>query len=72
MHLELLSAVYRDSSIVPISCEVQEVEDLDYFAQKYVDRMQQLMLEVKGEVVFPSLGLFDTGMFALNYRKFYS
>ena len=72
VHLELLSLVYKESSIVPISCEIQENDDRDYLTQRYVDQMQHLIIEVKGEIVFPLIGLFDCGMFALNYRKFYS
>ena len=71
VHLELLSLVYEESSIVPVFCHIEEDDGRDYLTQKYVDQVELLMLNVKGEVVFPLIRLFDCGMFALNYRKFY-
>ena len=72
VHLELLSLVYKESSIVPVSCHIDEDDGRDYLTQKYVDQVEHLRLDVKGEIVFPLIRLFDSGMFALNYRKFYS
>lgn len=72
LHLELLSLVYEESSIRPVSCHIEEDDGRDYLAQKYVDQVEGLMLHVKGEVIVPLLGLFNCKMFTLNYRKFYS
>lgn len=72
LHLELLSLVYEESSICPVSCHIEDDDGRDYLAQKYVDEVEHLMLQVKGEVIFPLLGLFNCKMFTMNYRKFYS
>ncbi len=72
VHLELLALIYEESSIVPVSCHIEEDDGRDYLTQKYVDQVETLMMKVKGEVVFPMIRLFDCGMFALNYRRFYS
>jgi hypothetical protein len=72
-YLELLSIVYAESSIQPVSVHVSESDDFeDYLTHKYAEVVKSLFLEVKGEVIFPLIGLYDTGMFALNYRQFYS
>lgn len=70
--LELLTHVYKESSIVPVACQLEKSNKRDFLTQKYIDQVEPLMLEVKGEVVLPTIPLFDCGMFALNYRKFYS
>jgi len=70
-YLALLSLVYEESSIIPISLEERELESQDYLTRKYMDLVTPMILEVKGEVVFP-LGLYDSEMIVLNYRKFYS
>ncbi len=72
LHLALLSLVYEESSICPVSCHIEEDDGRDYLTQKYVNEVEHLMLQVKGEVIFPLLGLFNCKMFTLNYRKFYS
>ena len=72
LHLELLSLVYEESSIRPVSCSIEDDDGRDYLTQKYVNEVEHLMLKIKGEVIFPLLGLFNCKMFTLNYRKFYS
>jgi hypothetical protein len=72
LHLELLALMYGESSIVPVSCHIEEDDGRDYLTQKYVDHVENLMMRVKGEVVFPMISLFDCKMFVLNYRKFYT
>ena len=71
-YLELLSLTYEESSILPVLLEVKKTDDQDYLSQKYIDLVEPLMLEVKGEVIFPEIDLFDSHMIVLNYRKFYS
>ncbi len=71
--MELLSLVYGESEITPVAVEFDEMgEEEDYLTQKYRDQVSPLFLEVAGEIVFPLPGLFDSDMFILNYRKFYS
>jgi thioredoxin-related protein len=71
--MELLSLVYGESEITPIAVDLEEKGDEeDYLTQKYRDQVSPLFLEVSGEIVFPLPGLFDSDMFILNYRKFYS
>jgi hypothetical protein len=71
VHLELLALTYEESSIRPVSCHIEEDDGRDYLTQKYVDQVEDLMLHIKGEVIFPVLGLFNCKMFTMNYRKFY-
>ena len=70
--LELLSVIYAESSILPVSVQERDLDSEDYLSQKYLDVMEPLKLEVKGEFIFPLMGLFDSKMFVLNYQKFYS
>jgi hypothetical protein len=72
LHLELLSLVYAESSICPVSCSIEEDDGRDFLTQKYVDQVEHLILKVQGEVIFPVMGLFNCKMFTLNYQKFYS
>jgi hypothetical protein len=44
----------------------------DYLTQKYKDQVCPLFLAVEGEIIFPLIGMFDTDMFILNYRQFYT
>lgn len=69
--LELLSVIYAESSILPVSLEERDPDSEDYLSQKYLDVMEPMMLEIKGEFIFPVMGLFDSKMFVLNYQKFY-
>jgi|GEM_PF-3089811 len=69
---ELLSLVYGETEITPVHLELQDAETDDYLSQKYRDQVEPLLLAVEGEVIFPLTGMFDSDMFILNYRKFYS
>lgn len=70
--LELLSLVYGESEITPISCAMQESESDDYLSQKYINHVKPMLLEVEGEIIFPLAGMFDSDMFIINYKKFYT
>ena len=71
-YLELLAVCYEDSSILPVLADIHKLpDDADYMTQKYLEVVTPLLLEVKGEVIFPLIPLFDSGMIALNYRKYY-
>ncbi len=70
--LELLSLVYGESEIMPVPVNFEEGDEEDYLSQKYKDQVGPLLLAVEGEIIFPLLGMYDSDMFILNYRKFYS
>lgn len=72
VHQELLFHAYEESCIVPVSCYIEEDDGRDYLTQKYVDQMEHLMLQVKGEIISPEISLFDSKVFTLNYKKFYN
>ncbi len=72
VHHELLSTLYKETSIAPVSCYIEQDDGRDYLTQKYVDQMEHFMIDVKREVIYPEISLFDCRMFTLNYRKFYS
>jgi hypothetical protein len=69
--LALLAVVYEESSILPVSIDVQESEAEDYLSQKYIDQFKPLVLEAFSEIVFPAIRMYDSEMFILNYQKFY-
>lgn len=70
--LELLSLVYGESEIAPVPVNFEADEMEDYLRQKHRDKVEPLLLAVEGEIIFPLRGLFDSDMFILNYRQFYS
>ena len=70
--LELLSLVYGESEIIPVPITFDEGDEEDYLSQKYKDQVSPLFLAVEGEIIFPLIGMYDSDMFILNYRKFYS
>ncbi len=69
--LELLSVIYEESCILPVTIDVGPSDDDDYLSQKYLDQVTLLVLEVQKEIVFPLIRLYDSEMFVLNYQKFY-
>jgi hypothetical protein len=70
--LELLSLVYGESEITPVPINIEGNEEEDYLSGKYRNQVEPLMLAVEGEIIFPLKGMFDSDMFILNYRQFYS
>jgi len=73
--LELLSSVYGESEIspIPVTSQIDENSEMDdYLTQKYKDQVCPLVLAVEGEIIFPLIGMFDSDMFILNYRQFYT
>ncbi len=70
--LELLSLIYGESEITPVPINIEDSDEEDYLSRKYKDQVQPLLLAVEGEIIFPLLGMYDSDMFILNYRQFYS
>lgn len=67
--MELLSIMYEDSDIEPISFEQMAPEDDGLIASQ--DLMEPLIINVKAEIICPMLPMFDSEIFVLNYQKFY-
>ncbi|NDD57712.1 MAG: hypothetical protein EBZ47_00450 [Chlamydiae bacterium] len=67
--LELLSVLFEDSELDPISFEVSKpvetglIECEDVFAQ--------LVIDATREVIYPVARMYDCDYFILNYHKFY-
>lgn len=70
--LELLASIYGESEIVPVPTVCETTDEEDYLSRKYKAQVQPLFLAVEGEIIFPPIGMFDSEMFLLNYRLFYS
>jgi len=67
--MELLSVIYEDSDIEPISFEESAPQDEALIATH--DPMASLVISVKSEIICPMLPMFDSEIFVLNYQKFY-
>jgi len=67
--MELLSVMYEDSDIEPISFE--QMGDSDDGLITSQDLMAPLIINVKSEIICPMLPMFDSEIFVLNYQKFY-
>lgn len=67
--MELLSVIYEDSDIEPISFEHMGPQDDGLITTH--DPMESLIISVKAEIICPMLPMFDSEIFVLNYQKFY-
>ena len=67
--IELLSVIYEDLDIEPISFEAAKDSDKGLLMQK--DLMEPLIINACSEIIYPIQPLFDSEIFVLNYQKFY-
>jgi hypothetical protein len=67
--LELLSLLYADTEVEPVSFEHAPSEDNGLL--QHEDVVAPYILNASKEIISPLIRLFDGDMFVLNYQKYY-
>ncbi|MEI8328754.1 MAG: hypothetical protein WCG14_01960 [Chlamydiia bacterium] len=66
---ELLSILFEDSGIEPVSFEKTHEMDNGLLSQE--DVLAPFIIQADAEIICPIIPLFDSEVFVLNYRKYY-
>lgn len=69
LSLELLSLLYEDTEVEPVSFE-QAIPEDDGLLQ-LEDVVTPYIINASKEIISPLIRLFDGDMFVLNYQKYY-
>jgi hypothetical protein len=69
LSLELLSGIYEDLDLEPISFERAPLCQNPFIGDS--DNLAPLVVDARSEIVSPSMRMFDSEILIFNYRKFY-